>query len=358
MSDQDEARRASVQASQIVGDIRADIVAGRLDAGQRIPTRVQIEKRFQASPVTVQRALDALTEEGFVVSRGRQGTFVTEMPPHRHRWALVFPLNPHVSGWNRYFAGLLRESQKAILATETLTPVYLVREHDGNQHYARDVARLVADLTCGRLAGCIYTTPMFMKDKALQSSPRPSVILCGAIDSVEPAVVNGGDWVELALSLLQTAGRRRLAYIGTVATARQLERRAEHIASHGMILHRHWSIGINPDTQAVPLARDIVRLLLDRPGAERPDGLMVGDDNLLEAVLQGIKEVGLSTPRDLTVIAHANHPEPDQPAMPCIRLGLDLRHMLRAALELAMAVRDGGKPKPVVLQPVTEPELG
>jgi DNA-binding LacI/PurR family transcriptional regulator len=355
MSDQDEARRASVQASQIAEDLRGDIVAGRLDAGQRIPTRVQIEKRFQASPVTVQRALDTLTEEGFVVSRGRQGTFVAERPPHRHRWALVFPLNPHVNGWNRYFAGLLRESQKSLLATETLTPVFLVRE--GNQHYARDVARLVADLTCGRLAGCIYTLPMFMKNEALQSSPRPSVTLCGAIDSVQPAVVNGGDWVELALSLLQTAGRRRLAYIGSVPTARQLERHAEHIASHGMTLHRHWSIGINPDAQAVPLARDIVRLLLDRPGAERPDGLMVGDDNLLEAALQGIKELGLSTPRDLTVIAHANHPEPDQPAMPCIRLGLDLRQMLRAGLGLAMAVRDGGKPKPVVLQPVTEPEL-
>jgi DNA-binding LacI/PurR family transcriptional regulator len=95
--------------------------------------------------------------------------------------------------------------------------------------------------------------------------------------------------------------------------------------------NRPWPIGINPDTQAGPLARDIVRLLLDHPGAERPAGLMVGDDSLLDAALQGIEDVGLSAPRDLTVVAHANHPEPDQPAMPCIRLGLDLRHMLRPA---------------------------
>ncbi len=352
-NDQNPSRRGGVQATQIAGAMRADIVAGRPQPGQQLETRVQIEQRFQASPVTVQRALDTLIAEGFVVSRGRLGTFVSEQPPHRNRWAILFPLTPQSNGWNRYFAGLLRETQRPVREGESIVPVFLAR--DGGM-WRSEHERLAGDLRSGRLAGCIYVTKpaqLLPRDSPIPGLGRPAVTLSGPTAGV-CSVILGGNWVERALGLLQHASRKRLAYIGSVPMAHHLAHSHALLSRYGLVLKEQWAVGINADSQATPLARDIVRLLLDHPGSERPDGLIIGDDNLRDAALAGIKDAGLAASNDLTVVSHANHPEPDQPAMPCIRLGYDLREIVRSALAFLIAQRDGQPAKDEVIQPTTD----
>src|SRR5690242_16268161 len=75
----------------ILNQMRDQILSGHLKPGERLPTRRQIEQQFAAGPVTVQRALDRLARDGFVVAQGRRGTFVAQRPPHLSQYALVFP---------------------------------------------------------------------------------------------------------------------------------------------------------------------------------------------------------------------------------------------------------------------------
>ena len=58
--------------------IRGHVLSGVWSPGFRIPTRHQLEKQFSCSSVTLQRAIDRLVLDGFLVSRGRLGTFVVD----------------------------------------------------------------------------------------------------------------------------------------------------------------------------------------------------------------------------------------------------------------------------------------
>ena len=71
--------------------IRTQIVSGKFSPGSRLPTRAALVKRYRTTPVTVQRVFDTLAKEGFIVARGRAGTFVAEQPPHLANYVLFFP---------------------------------------------------------------------------------------------------------------------------------------------------------------------------------------------------------------------------------------------------------------------------
>src|SRR5690349_14502707 len=86
--------RPAVKRREIVGALRRDLIDGRYAPGSRLPTRAALIDRFDASAMTVQHAVDRLKRDGFVVARGRLGTFVADFPPHLHRYGLIFSSNP------------------------------------------------------------------------------------------------------------------------------------------------------------------------------------------------------------------------------------------------------------------------
>src|SRR5438094_332640 len=90
------------KANETLGLLRRRIVTGHFPPGRQLPTRRQLLKELQVSPVTLQRALDRLAQEGFVYSKGRGGTYVIDNPPHLSRIAFVFSQTPNndVSQWS------------------------------------------------------------------------------------------------------------------------------------------------------------------------------------------------------------------------------------------------------------------
>ena len=115
--------RPPVKQDAIVEHLRQRIVRGELAPGARLPTRAAIERRFKASPVTVQRALERLVDDGFVNVAGPAGTFVAEFPPHLHRYALVFPAKRHSPHWTRFWTLLVQEA--ATFSLRLPTPIEL-----------------------------------------------------------------------------------------------------------------------------------------------------------------------------------------------------------------------------------------
>jgi GntR family transcriptional regulator len=64
---------------QIVRQVRAKILAGDLDAGTGLPSIRRLAREQHISVITVQRAYEALENEGFIHSRRGKGFFVTEL---------------------------------------------------------------------------------------------------------------------------------------------------------------------------------------------------------------------------------------------------------------------------------------
>ena len=91
--------KVRVGAGEVIARMRRRITDDYWPPGARIPIKQELASEFAASGGTIQKALNQLSKEGFLHSRGRLGTFVTSHPPHRHRVGLVLPTTPAGTDW-------------------------------------------------------------------------------------------------------------------------------------------------------------------------------------------------------------------------------------------------------------------
>ncbi|GAA2272386.1 hypothetical protein GCM10010149_12830 [Nonomuraea roseoviolacea subsp. roseoviolacea] len=66
---------------QIAAELRAEIMSGDLEPGAQLPSTPRLVARFDAANATIQRALQALKDEGFVRGHAGKGVFVRERRP-------------------------------------------------------------------------------------------------------------------------------------------------------------------------------------------------------------------------------------------------------------------------------------
>jgi len=75
---------------QVANALRAAILTKVFAAGDRLPSRNELAKKYNVAPMTVQSALRELREEGLIVSRQGSGVFV------RERTERPIGLRPHI----------------------------------------------------------------------------------------------------------------------------------------------------------------------------------------------------------------------------------------------------------------------
>ena len=63
---------------QLIQKIKADIVSGRLQAGEKMPSVREMSESFKVNPNTIQRTFLELEREGITYSQRGIGTFVSE----------------------------------------------------------------------------------------------------------------------------------------------------------------------------------------------------------------------------------------------------------------------------------------
>ncbi|WP_063026386.1 MULTISPECIES: AAA family ATPase [Nocardia] len=122
-------RSAQLAHLRIAQAIRNDIESGRLRDGQRLPSTRELAQEWQASQLTITKAMEQLAADGYVASRDRSGRIVTT--PTAFSLALagpVRPVRPHVvyvagfpgSGKSEFGRTLARETNWAILDKDTI----------------------------------------------------------------------------------------------------------------------------------------------------------------------------------------------------------------------------------------------
>lgn len=343
---------------RIEDELRALIQDGTWPPGSRIPTRVELEQRFHASSATVQWALDELVKAGFVESRARRGTFVVDLLPHLYRYGVVFPSRPNEPEWNGLFTSLARE---ATLVTKGIPQRFAIYHAVREDVSAPDHQRLIHDLETGQLAGVLFAvTPWQIRhsDSSVFTHRFPWACIG------RPADATGGSCLTLdpglferAVGHLAGAGAKRVAVISNVLQGRAHDQFAPLIAKAGMTTRRGWWFGLPATRNLGELASQIALSLFDRPAADRPDGLIIGDDNHVSQVAAGLRLAGLRDDDLPATVAHANLPDPTPPPMPCRRLGYDARRILRQALRLLDQMREGGGASSTVIPAQFEDEI-
>ena len=324
---------------RMLARLRDQIVKGRFAPGARLPSRSELERQFGASPVTVQHVFDQLSREGFVVARRRLGTFVSDEPPHLCSFVLVFPYRDLPERpWPRFWHALAAEARKL------QRPGVRIGFSYGNEtHVDIDAYRhLLDDVAHHRLAGLLFASkPFYLRGSPVLAQPGlPCVAIMPSVEADMPgikAVSHGGDWLGLAIDQLLAAGRRRIAVLTLPAMADLV---ASTLAARGLKIPAYWVQPVHP--QSCAGARRVTHLLLAGDAVSRPDGLLITDDNLVEAATAGVADAGVKVPGRLLVGAHCNFPYPAPSAVPVVQVGYDVRKLLNVCLDNLILQRQGG----------------
>lgn len=127
------------------------------------------------------------------------------------------------------------------------------------------------------------------------------------------------------------------------------------MARHGLEYRRYWDLNVGPACYSA--ARTATHLLMSLAPADRPDGLVIADDNLVEHTQAGLIDAGVRVPQDLGIIAYCNWPEPPAAIFPLTRLGFDMSALMRTCTSLIDRMRRGATaPERVQMKPVFEEE--
>lgn len=351
--------RPPVKQDEIVDELRGRIMSGDLGPGARLPNRKALREQFHVSPVTVQRALDRLLAQGFVRARARLGTFVVDSPPHLHHFGLVVPFL-HREHRSQFYDALSIEAHRLAKSGTCSITVY-ADEGDGTE--ACDYEMLLADLREHGLAGLIFATiPNDFKGTLALTDPTLHRVACMAPDPAFPfpaIQVLRDEFFRRGLEFMAQKGCRRVAVLDT--------KEGNRVTPPGSIIALARSMGMSIPPywyQSVPLAgvdcgRGVMHLLFGDGAVERPDGLLIADDNLVEDATLGLKDAGYPGRSDLKLVAFCNYPWLPNTHFPATWLGVDTREILRDGIAL-LGAQQRGEEVPVgkVHAPVFVEELG
>ncbi len=344
-------KTSSAKQENLYEVLRDQIVTGALPPGTQFPTRSAIKRVCGFANDTIQRAFERLINDGFVSARRGRGSFVTERPPHLHRYGVTFFSNPaDTARWRRFDTAL---SQEVNAITHSSGDWFELYHNINSRSDSTEVTRLCNDIQEYRLAGVIFSVQPANAEELLgHSTPRtPSVALtpCASSSGYPSRVyVDYASFFMRALQYLADRGRQRIAILTITGDFwPQHKPIAERlIADFGMTTQPYWSLEVSP--AGANGACGCMHLLMQPNQTERPDGLIITDDNLTGHALAGLMAAGARISQDIDVVTHWNFPLQGAAGLPVCRLGFDNRAILQKCMELLQQQRQGVTPDPKV----------
>lgn len=330
--------------SGILNKIREEIVSGKWQPGAQVPTRFDLIEQFGVSSVTLQRALDRLAKEGFIETSPRQGTFVSTHPPHLYRYGVLFGTSYAAleAGPTNFWQVL---SHQVELKRQDGVSFSIYRNIDIHGT-SEDFNRLATDLKTHRLAGLI-ATEIYSIQTMLSTVQIPVVCFLEDADSrfesfyrLAGLPVDTDNFIQRAMQRLKTLGARRVAVITQGHMMLNFETMClKKAQENGLTCKSGWVHGIGLNArQWLP---NLMRLMFETGPEDRPDGLVIADDFLVEDTVGGALSAGIRVPQDLRIVALCNYPEVPRPMVPIEYLGYDVPKMVNKCVHLLREMRDG-----------------
>lgn len=328
MESMDQSKRV-----QLMTAFKRRLRGGKWTAGSRLPTRMELIKTFKVSPMTLQLVIDDLTQEGFVQSRGREGTFVANTPPFVRNYGFVIRgANEERQEWHHYWRVLESEATRHFSDSVKKAVFY----YGIDRPFSQDVQRLQQDIESQRLAGVFFSNvPGFLSSSPLAMQKHTPLVAVGSgdagIKNLSLIKLGTAHFFESALKAIAGAGRRRVGLITPWEDPRQhLADFTAQAARLGLRTHPRWCQYAPHSVGGRRWASNAVQAIVS--SAEKPDALVVYDDNLIESTMAGMQAAGCSVPADCLVVAHTNFPWPIASPYPLIRIGVNIRDVVSAAV--------------------------
>src|SRR3984885_14208397 len=290
----------------------ADIEAGVLPPGTRIPSETKLMQQHGVARMTVVRSLNDMVAEGYLVRMRGKGTFVrVHQPQEDHRSLAAFALVvPEVR--DGYYPSLIKsfgdasdELNHQILTCNTNNEV----EKQGNV-----ILQLIDNHVAGvALLPATHGTPPIHHVRQLQSNRIPVVQLHRGLSGVSaPLLAMEYERIgQFAGRTLVAAGHRRVAYFATHLSSTsqdyatglsQVLREVgsdlpDCLTSYGQRTGEY----VSPEHEASIAAA--LRRMLQLPAALRPTAIFCSFDSEAELIYLTLEKFGLRIPSDISLVS-------------------------------------------------------
>ncbi len=345
--------RESVKRDELIRRIRARVLDGTYPPGARLPVRLELLEALETTPITLQRAMQMLFDEGVLVSGGRRGTFVAEKPPHLARYALILNDAPDQKS-NNFARSLARAAE--LVAARRGVEIVPCHVPDISQS-RRELENLHYQVQNHLFAGIIFSNNPFkhLETPLLDTPDVPRVMFINADSRQFPEIMRvGNDFSDLlnrSLSHIATLKPRELVVM--LPLAKLMDALPGLLAEHGLNCRpEHQLFLSNSHADVTP---QIVRLLWSKDRAIQPDTLFIGDDNILARVTETlVAHLGPEHARQIKIVSHMNFPLLRNYPIPIRMFGYNLEWFVEHALDLVDAERTCGVRGPMALLPIME----
>ncbi len=291
----------------LADDLRRSLTSVGLRPGQRFASEHDLARQQKVSRVTVRRATSLLIDEGLLERRAGKGLFVRARSTGLRQLQVI--------AGDLAWEPCLRVARGAHAAARAAGVDVLLRDAHGNA--ASDLAlmrRLPESDADGAIIVAVRTPgfaavlcelalrrfPFVLVDQRLRDLPVPSV----AADNRD-----GGRQVGAALTAL---GHRRIAFIGDLEadTVRErLDGLRDAVGDADLPFDRALAIDLQPGDPFAdwsPLVDRAVRDLMRR--ARPPTAIFASCDAIARAAYATLAGLGLSVPRDVSVVGFDDDP--------------------------------------------------
>ncbi len=346
----------AVKYLEIARDIRSKILTGRWKPRQQLPTREELVTQYGTSKATMQKTINALLTEGLIHTSNKSGTFVTETPPNLYSIAVVFPVKEYEPEYiDSLWSGIMRQHHQ--LEEIFGRRLIFCRFYNSNVEH-EEFQQVIKDAESLRLSGIVFCDkPSPIAAGALEHLNIPKVALTrDEIPSFNRIGFDFSMMFSMGVEYLHKCGRSRLAVITNpeMMPTRTLQCR-QLAADYGISMPLEWELSISAWHNPEHWARNIVRLLFKSPQEKRPDGVIVGNENLLEPVVNALRMEGIEPGIDVDIATHTNFPTTRTKPCKLKRIGFDVYDTMKCCIEALEASGPGNFPVPLrLVAPVAE----
>ena len=315
---------------QIGAVLRREWLRGTWQAGRQCPSHAELQRRFQTTEVTIQRAMHLLVRQGFIETHLRRGRFLAARPPHEHQYGLGFLGHPADIGpaWSRFSLALFVAAD----ALSEAGPCRIRPYFDlGIETPGWGGEALSADIAAHCLRGVIFgDAPQALSHTPLLEHPQVPVVVPSTFVCLRALHVGLGDgFAPCAMARARAEGFRRVGVLTVFGPAP--ERWRDMAERTGLQTQPAWIQGVDRFDRS--WLRHGLEVVVGAASRERPEVLVLTDDHLVDPAVEELQRMKIRVPEDLVVIAHWNFPLPYTGALPVRLLGPDMREFLRLAIQ-------------------------
>lgn len=292
----------------LMEQLKEDILSGRIQAGEKLPSENELAAGFSISRHTVRKALSILENEGYITARHGKGTFCSERMIHRNNSHNIAVVTTYLSDY--IFPRLIQGMDRVL----TANGYSIILKNTGNSRTVE--AKVLQEMLNKPIDGLII-------------EPSKSQILCKHLNLYEMLDKYGIPYVFIQGSYPQMLDKPRILMDdcqgGYLLTKYLIENGHKHIVgifkaddSQGAQRHLGYTkalqeAGILYDPEMVIWFHTedrrikpalMLNQMLDK-GMDM-DAVVCYNDQIATLAINALKERGLSIPKDISITGYDN----------------------------------------------------